>query len=261
MRRHVRFVNRLRLVANLFEPAPQRGSGRGRPDKKGQKLPKLSEVLADPAMVWTTITLTEWYRGKHCRLQTATATPVWYYPSLLPLPIRWVQVARPRRNRKPQAFLRADLDVTPIAMQQWCVDRRALKTTFREAHRHLGPERLSTDETQPQWSDRALVRNTPALFRLFLVITLWAAEAKVIAALLPGSYLWYNEGAPTFSDAIAAVRCILWGVRAVSNISTSQENPDPVKLHTAIMQRLTEALCFATKICAKSNSGIPRIVS
>ena len=75
VRRHVCFVTRLRLDANLFEPPPPRRPGqRGRSPKKGRKLPKLAEVLASPATVWTSITMSQWYGGKRCQLDFATAT-------------------------------------------------------------------------------------------------------------------------------------------------------------------------------------------
>jgi len=46
VRRHVCFVTRLRLDANLFEPPPPRRPGRpDRTAKRGRKLPKLTQVL------------------------------------------------------------------------------------------------------------------------------------------------------------------------------------------------------------------------
>ena len=49
VRDHVCLITRLRLDANLFEPAPERRPGqRGRPPLKGKALPNLSAVLADP---------------------------------------------------------------------------------------------------------------------------------------------------------------------------------------------------------------------
>ena len=50
VRRHVTLITRLRLDANLFEPAPARVPGRrGRPALKGKRVPKLDAVLRDPA--------------------------------------------------------------------------------------------------------------------------------------------------------------------------------------------------------------------
>jgi hypothetical protein len=241
VRRHVCFVTRLRLDANLFEPAPERAPGqRGRPRKKGSKLPKLSEVLADPATVWTKITMPEWYGGKRRDLETATGTATWYHAGLPPLPIRWVLVRDPEGIRDPQAFLCTDLAVSVVTMLQWFVYRWAMETTFQETRLHLGVE------TQRQWSDLAILRTTPALLGLFSLITLWAAEAKVAVALHPRSTAWYTKQAPTFSDAIANVRRVLWDVRDAPYLSTSRQTPDIVKIPAAVLQRLTGALCYAT---------------
>jgi DDE superfamily endonuclease len=241
VRRHVCFVTRLRLDASLFEPAPERSPGqRGRPRKKGRKLPKLADVLADPATVWSTITMTQWYGGKRCDLQTATGTAVWYHAGLPPLPIRWVLTRDPEGIRKPQAFLCTDLTVSVTTMLQWFVYRWAMETTFQETRLHLGVE------TQRQWSDLAIARTTPALFGLFSLVTLWAAEAKLAAALHPRSSAWYTKQAPTFSDAIATVRRVLWDVRQSPDLATSRQSSDLVKIPAAILKGLTDALCYAT---------------
>jgi hypothetical protein len=238
VRRHVCFITRLRLDANLFEPPPKHRPGqRGRPRKKGRKLPKLTEVLTDPATAWTTIMMSEWYGGQRCRLEIATATAIWYHGGRPPVPIRWVLVRDPSGIRKPQAFLCTDLDATPQTILGWFVYRWSMETTFQESRVHLGVE------TQRQWSDLAIARTTPALFGLFSLITLWAAEAKVVAILHPRSAAWYAKEAPTFSDAIAAVRRVLW---SVPNLSTSRQDPEIVKIPAALLQRLTEALCYAT---------------
>jgi len=236
VRRHVCFVTRLRLDANLFEPPPQPRPGqRGRPRKKGRKLPKLTEVLTNPATVWTAITMAEWYGGKRCRLDYVTGTAIWYHGGLPPVPIRWVLVRDPSGIRKPQAFLSTDLDAAPAAILGWFVHRWSIETTFQETRRHLGVE------TQRQWSDLAIARTTPALFGLFSLITLWAAEAK--AALHPRAAAWYAKDEPTFSDAIATVRRVLW---AVPNLAISRLNPGNVEIPAALLQRLTEAVCYTT---------------
>ena len=237
VRRHVCFVTRLRLDANLFEPAPERRGGRGRPRKKGCKLRKLAEVLTDKATVWTAITMAEWYGGKRCRLEYVTGTAIWYHGGLPPVPIRWVLVRDPTGTRKPQAFLCTDLDATPAAILGWFVHRWSMETTFQETREHLGIE------TQRQWSDLAIARSTPALFGLFSLVTLWAAEAKGAAALHPRSAAWYVKDEPTFSDAIATVRRVLW---TVPDFSISRLNPENVEIPAALLQRLIEAVCYTT---------------
>ncbi len=64
VRRHVCLMTRLRLDASLFKPAPPRRPGRlNRPPLKGPRVPKLTQILADPRTVWSLITLHEWYVG------------------------------------------------------------------------------------------------------------------------------------------------------------------------------------------------------
>jgi DDE superfamily endonuclease len=238
VRQHVCFVTRLRLDANLFEPPPaRRHRSRGRPPKKGRKLPKLAEVLTNKATAWTAVTMSQWYGGKRCRLDFATATAIWYHAGLPPLPIRWVLVRDPAGIRKPQAFLCTNLAAKPAEILRWYVHRWSMETTFQETREHLGVE------TQRQWSDRAIARTTPALLGLFSLVALWATEAKLVLTLHPRSAAWYVKHDPTFSDAIAAVRRALWNV---PNLSTSRLNPQNVEIPAALLQRLVEAVCYTT---------------
>jgi hypothetical protein len=236
VRRHVCFVTRLRLDANLFAPPPPRRPGRpGRTAKRGRKLPKLTQVLTDPATIWTSIIMPEWYGNKRCRLEFTSETAIWYHGGMPPLPIRWVLVRDPAGIRKPQAFLCTDLDVNPATILGWYVHRWSVETTFEETREHLGVE------TQRQWSDLAIARTTPALLGLFSLITLWAAEAK--DALRPRMAAWYVKDHATFSDVIATVRRILW---AFPNFSTSRKTPDNAEIPAALLQRLIKAVCFTT---------------
>ena len=237
VRRHVCFVTRLRLDANLFAPPPERRRGRGRPPKKGRKLRKLADILTDPARVWTTIVMAAWYGGKRCRLEFATGTAVWYHSGSPPVPIRWVLVRDPAGIRKPQAFLCTDLDAAPADILGWYVHRWSMETTFEETREHLGVE------TQRQWSDLAVARTTPALLGLFSLVTLWAAEAKIVVTLHPRSAAWYVKDAMTFSDALATVRRVLWDL---PNLSTSRQNPENVEIPAALLERLLEAVCYTT---------------
>ena len=116
------------------------------------------------------------------------------------VPLRWVLARDPLGEFRPQAFLCTDLDAEPAEVLSWFVRRWATEVTFAEARRHLGVE------TQRQWSDRAVVRTTPALLGLYSLVALWADELHRKSALLPRASAWYAKRAATFSDALAAVR-------------------------------------------------------
>jgi hypothetical protein len=169
VRRHVCLITRLRLDASLCEPAPERRPGqRGRPRLKGKRLPKLSAVLADPATVWTSATMAEWYGGQRYMLEYASGIAVWYTSGLPPAKIRWILVRDPSGERDSQAFLCTEVDLEPTAILGRFVFRWRIETTFQEVREHLGVE------TQRQWSDRAILRTTPALLGIYSLITIWA---------------------------------------------------------------------------------------
>lgn len=238
VRRHVTFVTRLRLDAALYEPAPPRDPHRrGRPAKKGARLAKLSQVLEDENTSWTKVTMPYWYGGERCVLEVATGTAVWYSSGMPPAHIRWVLVRDPAGERETQAFLCTDLKATPEDILGWFVQRWSVETTFQESRQHVGVE------TQRQWSDLAIARTTPALFGLFSLITLWAADANLVGQLRPRSAAWYKKDEPTFSDAIALVRRRFW---AMENLCVSRRGRDSVEIPVGLLQRLTNTLCFAT---------------
>jgi DDE superfamily endonuclease len=238
VRQHVCFVTRLRLDANLFAPAPARRSGqRGRQPKKGRQLPKLSKVLTNRTTRWTKIGMPEWYGGERHTLEIVTGTAIWYHSGLSPVPIRWLLVRDPSGVRDPQAFLCTDLDATPAQILGWFVQRWSIETTFQEVRDHLGVE------TQRQWSDLAILRTTPALLGLYSLITIWANTlAEASGFIHPRAAAWYTKSELTFSDAIAAVRRALW---SPTNFSISRKKSDMVEIPAALLQRLTDTLCYA----------------
>jgi hypothetical protein len=240
VRRHVCMITRLRLDANLFKPARARRPGqRGRTPLKGRPLPKLRAVLNNPKTTWTTVIVSQWYGDQQRTLQTTTGTAVWYHSGLPPVPIRWVLVRDPLGEHEPQAFLSTDLDAAPETILQWFVSRWRVETTFQEARAHLGVE------TQRQWSDLAILRTTPALLGLFSLITIWASElAQGQGGMLRcHAAAWYQKKDPTFSDAIAAVRRVLWW--SPPDYSMSRTKVDTVVMPLRLLKRFVETLSLA----------------
>ncbi len=237
VRRHVCLLTRLRLDASLFEPAPPIRPGRlGRPPKKGRRLPKLAQLLADPATSWTTLVLPEWYGGVRRMLETVSGTALWYHSGMPPAPIRWMLVRDPSGEREPQAFLSTELGVAPAEMLGWFVQRWSMETTFQETRNHLGVE------TQRQWSDLAIARTTPALLGLFSLVTI-SANSLNQTAMRPRTAAWYAKTEPTFSDAIAATRRRLWC--PTDDLSISRPDRETLEIPTALWHRLSDALCYA----------------
>ena len=154
----------------------------------------------------TAVQLQQWYSAQQRKLLTATGTAVWYHSGLPPVPIRRVLVRDPSGEHDPQAFLSTDLNAEPATILGFFVSRWRVETTFQEVRAHLGVE------TRRRWSDFASLRATPALLRLFSLVTVWADGLARDAATTPGpnTTVWYRKQEPTCTDAIAAVRRVLW---------------------------------------------------
>jgi len=234
----VTFITRLRLDAALYEPAPPRRPGQiGRPRLKGERLPNLSVVTEDPSTVWKPTRIANWYGSGERMVEVASETAVWYSTGLPAVPLRWVLVRDPQGEFKTQALLCTDLDAKPERIISWFVMRWQLEVTFQEVRRHLG------FETQRQWSELAIRRTTPALLGLFSLVTLFAHSRTRQAAGAFRRVAWYHKSYPTFADALALVRKELWAQE--ETFGGSVADAEAVKVPRALMERLTDALCYA----------------
>lgn len=230
-------ITRLRLDAALYEPAPPRTSRQpGRPRLKGKRLPTLAQVFANPATGWQTVAVRGWYGEGERVVELVSATAVWYHSGMPPLPIRWVLVRDPQGKFEPQALLCTDLMGEPVQIIEWFVLRWRLEVTWQEARAHLGLE------TQRQWNDLAIARTTPALLGLFSIVALLAGQLAQEHALPVRQAVWYRKTHPTFADAIAMVRQHLW---PSTYFYMSPETANMVKIPRALLNRLTDTLCYA----------------
>jgi hypothetical protein len=230
-------VTRLRLDAALYEPAPPRKPGtKGRPRKKGTRLPTLAQVLADPATSWQTVSVTNWYGTPERCLEICSQTAVWFHSGLPPVPLRWVLLRDPEGQFDPQALLCTDPDREPLQIIGWFVQRWPVEVTFREARDHLGLE------TQRQWSDRAIARTTPCLLGLFSITALLGNQLNPRTKLAAAAAAWYHKTQPTFADTLAAVRKEIW---AAQGFSISRTRSDSRKLPSRLREGIVYALCHA----------------
>lgn len=231
-------ITRLRLDARLFAPAPPRQPGtNGRPRVKGERLPLLRDVLTTATTRWERVRVSGWYGEGTREIELATGTGIWHHPGLPLVPLRWVLVRDPLGRFDPQALLSTDLALTAQQVVGYFVRRWPVEVTFAETRRHLGVE------TQRQWSDRAIARTTPILLGLFSLVTLLAHRLVHDGRLPVRTAAWYAKTTPTFSDALAAVRRQWW--RTTTTSCMSRRERDMIKLPRRIVQRLSEAVCYA----------------
>lgn len=233
----VSVITRLRLDAALYEPAPLRKAGQvGRSRKKGKRLPTLEQLANSPATEWQTVTFSEWYGYLEKRMQVATGTALWYHSGKPAVAIRWVILRDPEGKLQTSALLSTDLALAAEQIISYFVQRWSIEVTFQQVRAHLGVE------TQRQWSKQAIARSTPVLLGLFSLITLIADRLHKQGKLQVSTAAWYEKKHPTFSDAIACVRQLLW---QESSFSMSAAKDDIVKLPRQQLLLFQQALAWA----------------
>jgi DDE superfamily endonuclease len=236
----VRLIAPLVLDAQLFEPPPpppRPGQKKrlGRPRGKGARLPKLSAVLVNPKTVWAPITV-EWYDGQRRALEMTTGTALWKRAGLKPLPIRWVLVRDPSGELEPRAYFTTDPTQTVVEIVEAFILRWTIEVMFEESRAHLGIE------TQRQWSDLAIERETPCLFGLYSLVVLMANALHPDGKVPIQQTAWYEKKEATFSDVLATVRRHLWGN---FDYLTSPHGHHVRLIPEADLIRLAQAVCYS----------------
>ena len=228
---------RRRLDAARDEPPPHRAPGTtGRPRLQGQRRPTLEAVLADEQTPWRTLTVDAGYGAGPREGDVATDTALWSHTGKPPVALRWVLRRDPHKCCKPPALLATNLEQTCAQILAWLVRRWTMEVPWEAARAHLGMA------TQRQWHDQAMARTTPALVSLSAIMTLTAPLLIEKGATGVRRTAGSGTTPPTFSEAMAWVRRQLW---EHLHCSMSQQETDMIKIPRALLERFTEALCYA----------------
>ena len=185
-------ITRLRLDAALYAPAPPRRPRQvGRPRLKGQRLPTLAAVAADPTTVLDPAHRPRLVRdrgaGHRGRLGHGRLVP--HRPARRCRSAGCSSATRTASSPRRRCSVRT-ATVAPEQIVAWFVRRWQLEVTFEEARRHLGVE------TQRQWSEPAIRRTTPALLGLFSVVTLFTQQSRSRTAVRVRQAAWYPKAQP-----------------------------------------------------------------
>lgn len=235
-RRGVRLIAPLRMDAALYAPAPDRVRGtNGRPRVKGERLPKLHQVLKDRRTRWQRINV-QWYDSRRRELEVTSGTGVWYRIGQPVLPIRWVIVRDPKGELDTRAYFSTRQSDKPGEIVAEFIKRWTIETTFEESRAHMGIQ------TQRQWSDLAINRTTPCLFGLYSLVVLLANAVRPSGDIPVRASAWYKKSEPTYVDVLAVVRHHLWGE---FSYSTSARGADIVEIPRWELNRLIQAVCYS----------------
>lgn len=224
-------VSRMRKDAALFDtPSERRPGQRGRPRKKGERLPDLATIAAEvPADEWADVLVD--VRGRQVRCLLWCLPVVWY--AVCPdRPVLLVIVRDPERQQPDDFFFSTDLAVLPEQVAATYAGRWSIETTNRDVKQFLGGQ-------DPQcWAKDGPERAAALSMWLYSAVWLWYLACHGAQPTWT-SHPWNAaKHAPAFADALAALRRSLWTAR----LSTDS---DPPPLTAKIPAFLLEVLAAA----------------
>lgn len=188
--------------ANLYALPPARRPGRsGRTRIKGVKRPSPQKVVSRSKPQRATV---GWYGGGDRRIEFVSDTGHWYKGGGGLVDLRWVFVHDRQGTHRDQYFYCTDPQMTPRQIITLYTARWSIEVTFQEVREHLG------FETTKQHCPNSVLRTGPCLLGLYSLVTLIYArlieQGKPIIHDTPS----YHKTEPAFSDALYAVRRVLW---------------------------------------------------
>jgi len=201
-RRHLTLVSRFHPQANLYALPPQtRRPQGGRPRTKGRKLAAPQQVVKRSSGKRATV---GWYGGQRRRVELVSGAGHWYKGGDGLVPVRWVFVHDRDGTHRDEYFYSTDETLDAARIATLYTARWSIEVTFQEMRAHLG------FETPRQYAARSVLRTAPCLLGIFSVVSLvFAGHARRHRVNLEQTS-WYAKTEPTFADAIAAVRRLLW---------------------------------------------------
>ena len=224
-RTHV--TSRLRRDAALYElPAPRQKGQRGRPRKKGPRLPTLAQMA--PAE-WTRATIE--VRGAMQQLLIYTRRVLWY--DVLPdRQVLLVIVRDPAGVQPDDFFFTTNLEDTGEQVVARYGDRWSIEDTFRNTKQFLGLEDPQT--RKGDGPERAVA------LALWTYAAAWLWYIRVHGTERTWTTLpWYSQKrTPSFLDALAALRKDLWQHRIFAG---SAQSPVPTKIQALLLEVLATA--------------------
>ena len=211
-------TTRLPANAALFAPAPPRTGRRGRPAKKGQKLPRLSDLAA--TATWRTVTVHRY--GRVDTVQVAVTDCLWY-GAFADAPGRAVLVRDPDTTTGYElALFTTDRhsDTERIAA------RYADRWSIEPAHA-VGKQLLGVGQARNRLP-RAVERTVPFGFLTQTLVIVWYTLFGYHPDDLTARHAaepWYpDKTEPAFEDMLAKLRRTLIAARFSA---TTPERPDP----------------------------------
>jgi hypothetical protein len=223
-------TSRMRRDAAIFAPPPVRRKGqRGRPKKKGKRLPAPAKIAARKRTGWRQVTVD--FRGRQEQRLVLSLTVLWYAVKK-DAPVNLVIVRDPSGRERDDFFFTTDLTAAPEAVATQYAGRWSIEDTFRNEKQYLGGEDPQT------WKGKGPER--AASLALWIYSMVWAWYLTTYGTKKTWlSRPWYPaKSRASFVDALAALRRVLWR-NSISSRCTHR--PLPRKTIRVLIEALARA--------------------
>jgi hypothetical protein len=219
----VSWTTRLRKDAALYDLAPPRTGRRGRPAKKGTKLPKLADLARTATFTPTTL-----HRdGPDRTVHTATITCLWY-TVFGPQPVTVVLVREAEASRGYDlALVTTQAHATAGQIVERYASRWAVEVAIEDAKQLAGVGQAHNRKA------RAVERTVPFGLACLTLAVCWYATAGHQPADVTEHRArrpWYRtKTIPTTADMLTKLRRVLIATRFQP---ARPEQPTPTEIHT-----------------------------
>lgn len=217
------------MDAALFA-IPMPTKGKGRPRKKGARLPSPAKLAADARIPWDKRTVRIY--GREVEALVKTAVCLWYRVAYT-RPVRLVVTRDPTGRIDDRAYFTTDSELTVETTLSLFSRRWSQEVMHRDVKQHLGledpqngwwrspagerPEKTAGPQPHSTRGEKAVRRTAPIGFLVYALVLLaylraGTPEADVRRArkLAP----WYlHKSEPSFADMLASARRELWASR------------------------------------------------
>lgn len=208
-------TSRMRRDAALYEPAPPPTGRRGRPRTKGDRLPTPPQLAAQTRhRDWRRASID--MRGHTVERLTHTRDVLWYSVNKRDL-VRLVIVRDPDGVEPDDFFFTTDLTATGAEVAARYAGRWSIEVTFRDAKQDLGAQ-------NPQcWKRQGPERAAALSLWLHGLTWCWYIDAHPAGGTWPTRPWYPHKATPSFLDALAALRRLLWSPRITALSSPGQD--------------------------------------
>lgn len=206
-RTHV--VSRMRRDAAIYQPPPPRKKGqRGRPRKKGKRLPSPEKIAKRTKRGWIRAKVN--IRGRVAE-RLLLVRPVLWYTVCPDRQVLLVIVRDPQGHQHDDFFFTTNLNAIGAEVAACYAGRWSIEVTFRDVKQSLGGQHPQT------WKHQGPERAASLAMWLYSTVWTWyiiTQGTKQTWTSLP----WYTKkSTPSFADALAALRGVLWRHLIFSN--------------------------------------------